>query len=335
MKENLKKLFITGIISIFFSTFAFADSAEVISVKGKVEVNRGDSWYTLNPGDIVDESEMISTGFQSEAKIKYKDSVMQLGALSRVTLSKLATSASKDVVDIYLNTGAVRSKVNHSSDKKVSYTVRNQIATASVRGTDFISYDDGSVICLSGAVVLTPTVLYEGESPVSEDIEEMEDPADGESNAATPVTDVAPAAPKGGVMVLGGQTSSISISGQAETPFQSAVKEATKPASTVKTQAASEAVTIGFTAAATTTATTKPAEEATPVEPTPVEPTPVEPTPVEPTPVEPTPVEPTPVEPTPVEPTPVEPTPVEPTPVEPIQPETPETGGINIEISWE
>lgn len=247
---NCKKTFTALILSTLLAGFAFADSAEIIAVKGKVEVNRNNEWIALKVGDKVSESETVSTGFQSEAKVKYKDSVMQLGALSRVTLSQMTTTETKDVVNVYLNTGAVRSKVNHTADKKVSYTVRNQVAVASVRGTDFISFDDGSVICYSGAVVLTPAALYDyvpANSSSSEEAEESSDPADGESNAATDKNDVDPNAPDGGVMVLGGQASEITSTGQAASTFTVAVKTATTAASTVVTAASSEAVSTSVT----------------------------------------------------------------------------------------
>lgn len=251
---NCKKLFTALILSSLLAAFAFADSAEVIAVKGKVEVSRNNEWVTLKVGDKVSESETISTGFQSEAKIKYKESVMQLGALSRVTLSQMTTTETKDVVNVYLNTGAVRSKVNHTADKKVSYTVRNQVAVASVRGTDFISMDDGSVIVYTGAVVLTPAALYEYvplEPVGSEEAEESPDPADGESNAATDKNDVDPNAPDGGVMVLGGQSSEITSDGKAAQTFTVAVKTATSAASTVSTAASSEAVSTSTTVVST------------------------------------------------------------------------------------
>ena len=252
MKTIVKKIITVLAVSSVLTAFAFADSAEIISVKGKVEVNRNDTWIPLNVGDKVSESEIISTGFQSEAKIKFKDSLMQLGAMSRVTLSKLSQEKTKDVVDVYLNTGAVRSKVNHSADKKVSYTVRNPVAVASVRGTDFISFDDGSIVCFSGAVVLTPVVLYEDTKPVETAAKEQEeisetskDPAEGSSTVTTPASDIAPDAPKGGVMVLGGQQSTITINGSAATPLEAAVKEVTSAAQAVRTQAQAESISMG------------------------------------------------------------------------------------------
>lgn len=241
---NAKKLFSALAASVILAGSLFAAEAEIISVKGKVEVSRHDAWVALNAGDKVNENEMISTGFQSEAKVKYKDSVMQIGALSRITLSKLASSESKDVVDVYLNTGAVRSKVNHTSDKKVSYTVRSPVAVASVRGTDFVLCDNGSARCFEGAVVLSPAAAY-GNPREGVSAEEIADPAEGESDASTAASDIDPYAIPGGVVVLGGQSADFGANGQPSTPYTTAVKEATKAATQVKTAVSEEAVSIG------------------------------------------------------------------------------------------
>lgn len=262
MKSNVKKLFAAAAVALTMSVFAFAEQAEVLSLKGKVEVCRNEEWISLNIGDKLNESEVISTGFQSEAKIKFKDSVMHLGSLSRVTLSKLSADEKKDVVDVYLNTGAVRSKVNHSSDKKVSYTVRSAVAVASVRGTDFVAWDNGSVSCFSGAVAISPARFYNDvrlETPT----EEIEEPAAGESDAGTESTDIDPYASDSAVVVLGGQASEITADGQAATPYETAVKAATKTAGSVATAAASEAVSLSSgsgSATATASSGSKPVE---------------------------------------------------------------------------
>ena len=136
MKSCLIKKYILAVL--FAScTLAFAETATVISVSGKVEVNRNETWLPVQKDTIIREGEVISTGFKSEALVKYKDSVMKLGPLTRITLEKLASSDTKDDVSVYLSTGSVRSTVNHSENRRVSYTVRNPIAVASVRGTVF------------------------------------------------------------------------------------------------------------------------------------------------------------------------------------------------------
>lgn len=243
MKLNVKKLFGLAIFTSIFCVCLFAEPAEVVSVKGKVEVCRGDEWIPLNVGDTVKQSEVISTGFQSEAKIKMGDSILQLGALSRVTLETLSSGSTKDVVDVYLNTGAVRSKVTHTSDKKISYTVRNPIAVASVRGTEFTFADNGAASCSDGAIALAPTSSYKPNQLASgRNADDVADPADGESDAGTSATDIAPDSPSGSVVVLAGQAAIISADGTVSTPLAVAVSNVTKAASTVTTAASTESV---------------------------------------------------------------------------------------------
>ena len=252
MKSTLRKLFALVIFSSIFSATLFAASGEVISAKGKVEVARGDEWVPLKVGDIVSQSDVISTGFQSEAKIKMGNSVLQLGALSRVTLETIASNSTKEVVDVYLNTGAVRSKITHTSDnKKTNYTVRNPIAVASVRGTDFTFADNGSVECFEGGVAIAPASSYEPEAlEGGKEADDVEDPADGESDAATPATDIAPSSPKGSVVVLGGQKAAITVTGGITTPQAAATSSVTKAATAVATAASAESVAATPTPAA-------------------------------------------------------------------------------------
>ena len=245
MKTNLKKIMTAFILAAVFCTGLSAQDAEVISAKGKVEFSedKGNTWTALNVGDKIKKGYLIGTGFQSEAKIKYGESILQLGALSRVTLETLSSDSEKDVVSVYLNTGAVRSKVSHTADKKVNYTVRNPIAVASVRGTDFSFRDNGTAKCSSGAIALAPARYYEPETlEPGKTADEVESPADGESDAATPATDIAPSAPKGSVVVLGGQSAAVSTTGATTPPMAAANNNANKAAAVVTTAATSEGV---------------------------------------------------------------------------------------------
>ena len=135
MGKVLKSLFAVLLVFVLSSQL-FAVDGTVTYVKGKVEVQRGGDWTSLKVGDKVSQSETISTGFQSEAKVKLMESVLYLGPVTRVTLDQLATTSDRDKVNVYLSAGTVRSKVNRTDDKRVNYTVRTPIAVASVRGTD-------------------------------------------------------------------------------------------------------------------------------------------------------------------------------------------------------
>jgi len=159
MKKGFKVLLLTIGFGFILSSPLFAENATVTYVRGKVEVQRTDgNWYPLDVGDVVTESETISTGFYSDLKLEYNSSIIALGALTRVTLENLSSSSDKDSVSLYLNTGAVRSKVNHTKEKRVSYVVKSPVAVASVRGTDFTITANGMVTCNEGAVVVFPNI---------------------------------------------------------------------------------------------------------------------------------------------------------------------------------
>ena len=143
--KNRNRFFALLIVLMCFASNAFSAPAIVSYVRGKGEVCRGEKWLQLKIGDKINPSETISTGFQSEVKIKYNDSLMVLGALTRITLDEFSETENKDTVSAYLSTGAVRSKVIHTESKRVSYTVKSPVAVASVRGTDFIVTSAGAI----------------------------------------------------------------------------------------------------------------------------------------------------------------------------------------------
>lgn len=101
-----------GILFLFCAASAGASTATVVSVVGKTELRRNNEW---------------------------------------VAPEKLTAFEKKDAVSVFLNTGAVRSTVNYSENRQVSYTVRNPIAVASVRGTDF-NFFGNAVYCSDDAV---------------------------------------------------------------------------------------------------------------------------------------------------------------------------------------
>ena len=149
--RKLKPLVIAAVL-VLFGTSAFAADATVTFVSGKVEVQRGGKWVALQKGDTVAKSETISTGFQSEAKIKMMDSVMYLGPVTRITLEELSTVDQTDNVNIYLKTGTARSQVKHVDNKRVNYQVHTAVAVASCRGTGWIIDDSNNILGLDGTL---------------------------------------------------------------------------------------------------------------------------------------------------------------------------------------
>ncbi len=224
MKRLISKMIIALLVAMFTCSSIFAASAKVTYVKGKVEVSNGSGWVTLKVGDVVNESETISTGFQSEARLNYNGSVMAVPALSRVTLEALQSSGSKDTVSIKVDTGAVRSKVTHTEGKRIEYTARTPVGVASVRGTDFAVFANGRARVFAGAVA-----YYKASDfipPLAH--KEVADDASGEdkgpASATTAAEDIVSSAPINAIVVAAGQTSIIGENGIASKPLVEAKK---------------------------------------------------------------------------------------------------------------
>lgn len=262
MKKLIKFLILLSVFSA--SLPLFATPAVVTYVSGKVEVNRNNSWIQLKTGDTLNESDMISTGFNSEAKIKYNDSLMSLGALTRITLRELSSSENKQNVDVYLNTGAVRSKVTHTENTRVSYRVTSPVSVASVRGTILEVHSDGEVICIEGGVAVYPNTenkpkkaeskkkvesevsddkeVEKSEEPEAADTKETVDTNYGSATSNTPAAEIDYDAPKGAVVIGAGQRTEFSAEGRPETPQVVQKRETQAKTSGVSTAAESDAV---------------------------------------------------------------------------------------------
>ena len=204
MKRLISKMIIAALLTVFAGSSIFAASAKVTYVKGKVEVSRGDEWVSLKVGDVVNETETISTGFQSEARLNYNGSVMAVPALSRITLETLKSSGTKETVSIKVDTGAVRSKVTHAEGKRIEYTARTPVGVASVRGTDFTIFANGKAKVFSGAIAyykasdfVMPSISYEDDA--EDETGNVEggsgDAGTAEGSASEPAVVDTPAAP--------------------------------------------------------------------------------------------------------------------------------------------
>jgi|WetSurMetagenome_2_1015567.scaffolds.fasta_scaffold26461_3 hypothetical protein len=242
MLEILKKIILVALFVAGFTVSVCADEATVISLKGKVEVNRKGAWVALAPNDKVAQGEIVSTGFKSEAVLKYQGSVMQLGPLTRITLEKLSQNSEKDTVSVYLNTGAIQSSVEKTENKRISYTVHNPIAVASVRGTEFSFNGSGHIGCSKGAVAAYPAALYKTVKVSDAGNKDTQLPAEGESNAGTSADDIAPNAPQGAVVVLAGQNVAFGSYGFTSKPRDSAAAAALSVSSSLNTPVDTESV---------------------------------------------------------------------------------------------
>ena len=255
MNKKVKIIYI--LLTLAFVFPVTAESALVTFVKGKVEISSANGWMPVKVGDMLNASDTISTGFQSEAKIEYNGSVMALGALTRITIDKLSSNSTKDDVSVYLSTGAVRSKVNHSQNKRISYSVKSPVAVASVRGTDFLVTAGGTITCSEGAVAVYANREKRRDANINENsVEEQEEVSESDdktesATATTPADEIDSKAPVGTIVVGKNQEVTFTITGTPETPMITAIKKTEKAINTVTTAAVQETVTIGASSAAT------------------------------------------------------------------------------------
>ena len=263
--RRFKGLLVAAVLTVF-SASLFAADATVTFVSGKVEVQRNGKWVALQKGDTVAKSETISTGFQSEAKIKMMDSVMYLGPVTRITLEELSTTGKQDNVNVYLKTGSARSQVKHVDNKRVNYQVHTAVAVASCRGTDWIIDDSNNIICFEGTVAVAayvPPENYlnnksgsgkkeeaEGESEGSEESTEetpavadagAESDSSVETKETTALVTETPTT-NDGILVKANQSVTVSITSEVSVPINTVVTTVSNVTSAVKTASEKEAV---------------------------------------------------------------------------------------------
>jgi hypothetical protein len=153
----MKKVFV--LLLVLFSTsiiFAATDVAVVNSVVGKVEVQVNDSWIQLKNGDILTSGSVISTGFKSSAVLYIGDSLIEVRALTRLTIEEIVEQNQNYNTTMFLDAGSIKADIKKSENKRVGFKVRTTVATASVRGTSGEIYSDGTLVCISGKWAITP-----------------------------------------------------------------------------------------------------------------------------------------------------------------------------------
>jgi hypothetical protein len=120
----------------------FATSGEVIAIKGKVEVQKDGQWKLAQKGEMLDSGVLVSTGFKSELTLKVDGSTIIVQPLTRLRLDEIVKKGDVLSSKVYLDMGSIKANVKAAETKKVSFTVRTPVATASVRGTSGeISYN--------------------------------------------------------------------------------------------------------------------------------------------------------------------------------------------------
>ena len=151
MIKNIKKFFCCLILFFIVGhLFAQTRNIQVISVVGKVEKQEGELWVPVAAGDVLSKGTLISTGFRSTATLKFEGSLISVSALTRLTISELIENENSRDTSVFLDAGKISANVKTSDNKRVNFTVRTPIATASIKGTagmvtalgDVVSYEN-------------------------------------------------------------------------------------------------------------------------------------------------------------------------------------------------
>lgn len=248
----MKKLILSFVVAVLaFSSFAM--QATVVSAKGKAEVQNGDSWVALKAGDALDQGSVIQTGFKSEVVLKIKESTVTVAPLSRITLQTLAEreglagAQGKDETAIFLDTGSLKSNVQKSNDRRVGFTVRSPVATASVRGTEFafaMKYKSVELNASQGKVAFWKNTKESEQALDSA----TDSPVDAPSEGNEP-RDISEYAPQNAIVVSKGEGASVSTAGGMAPPAKIARTAANSIGEGTKSAADAERPPVAFGAA--------------------------------------------------------------------------------------
>lgn len=138
----MKRIHIILLLLIATASLFANTSGEVMAIKGKVEVQKDGQWRPAQKGELLDSGVLVSTGFKSELTLKVDGSTIVVQPLTRLRLDEIVKKGDTLSSKVYLDMGSIKANVKAAETKKVSFTVRTPVATASVRGTSGeISYN--------------------------------------------------------------------------------------------------------------------------------------------------------------------------------------------------
>lgn len=140
-------------MTAFFMTLLFAvplfSATRIASVSGTVQVSYAKTgrWEPARPAMPLSTADRVRTAANSRAVLLVDESRLWVAPSSEVEIQSLNTDNFFGLLF-----GKLRARVKLASGKK--FNVHTPVAVASVRGTEFIIADDGSVAVLDGVVAL-------------------------------------------------------------------------------------------------------------------------------------------------------------------------------------
>jgi hypothetical protein len=132
-----------------------AQGALIRELYGTVETRAPGSsdWVRAKAGDRIEKDAFISTGFESGAVLAAGESLITVRPLTRLSLEEIVRDQDGERINLSLQTGRIRAEVNPPTDgRKISFTVRSPVVSASVRGTTF-EFDTENLTVTDGEVL--------------------------------------------------------------------------------------------------------------------------------------------------------------------------------------
>lgn len=120
----------------------WAIDATILSLSGSVEIKEpGGTWQPASEGQVISMSSMIATGFNSRATLSAGGMDLSLSPLTRVGIDSLTEEEDVINTSLSLQSGQLRASsppVERKTRSAINFKVSTPVATAAVRGTDFL-----------------------------------------------------------------------------------------------------------------------------------------------------------------------------------------------------
>ncbi|MCR4742496.1 MAG: hypothetical protein K5866_06480 [Treponema sp.] len=160
----MKKL-ITGLLSLLLALFVnsalFADNGIVNSLEGKVEVFRNNEWQALKVYDEIYPEELIASAFDSSINIKFGESSVTLGSLSRLIFEEYKINNGEEKVKVELLTGYLDANIQQTSSVLSEFVVKTSDFVTSAQIAEYRVTSYGKLTCNKGAVIAYSRSTYD------------------------------------------------------------------------------------------------------------------------------------------------------------------------------
>lgn len=122
-----------------------ADGAVLTKMSGSVEVSKdgGKTFVAAKPGDILRQTNQVSTGYDSRALLDFGYGSLQVGNMTQLSIDQFVTRDQLTKTQLFLRVGSVQAKVRHNASVRGDFSVVTPTVSASVRGSEMlVVYDD-------------------------------------------------------------------------------------------------------------------------------------------------------------------------------------------------